>query len=74
MAERVRVELGFDSGQVVVLQVDPAEAERLEQALAAGDEASIPLTVEDGRVTVAVKRLTYMKRYSREARVGFGAG
>ena len=30
------------------------------------------LDASDGRYTVALPRLVYMKRYARESRVGFG--
>ena len=30
------------------------------------------LDASDGRYTVALSRLVYMKRYARESRVGFG--
>ena len=71
--ERVRLELGFEGGQVAVVNVIQADADRLEQALAEGSEAALSLDVEDGRYTVSLKRVVYVKRFRREARVGFGA-
>ena len=73
MAERIRIEIGFVGGQVLGAVVDGASVDRLESALAARDDGSLALDVEDGRYTVALSRIVYVKRFSREGRVGFGA-
>ena len=73
MADKVRIELGFDGGQVMGAHVDPGTADALEQALGAGQEGAFTLDVDDGRYTVALRRVVYVKRFSREGRVGFGA-
>lgn len=72
MADRVRIEVGFDGGQVMAALVSPETADRLEGALG-GKDGSLPLEVEDGRYTVVLSRIVYVKRFAREARVGFGA-
>jgi hypothetical protein len=59
--------------------VTPESADALEQALGSADlragdgEAALALEAEDGRYTIALQRVVYVKRYSRESRVGFGA-
>jgi hypothetical protein len=59
--------------------VNPASADALEQALGSADlradagEAAFPLEAEDGRYTIALRRVVYVKRFARESRVGFGA-
>ena len=73
MAERVRIEVAFDGGQIMSALVDATEADRLERALGGKDDGSLALEVEDGRYTVALRRIVYVKRFSREGRVGFGA-
>ncbi len=73
MADRVRIEIGFDGGQIMGTTVDVADADRLEQALASGEDGALGLDVEDGRYTVALGRVVYLKRFAREGRVGFGA-
>jgi hypothetical protein len=73
VAERVRIEIGFDGGQIMGAVVAAETVDRLEQALASGDDGSLGLDVEDGRYTVALRRIVYVKRFSREGRVGFGA-
>jgi len=73
VADRVRIEIGFDGGQIMGAMVEPGTVDRLEQALSSGEEGSLSLDVEDGRYTVALRRIVYVKRFSREGRVGFGA-
>ena len=70
--DSVRIDLAFDGGQVMGALVETASADRLEQALSSGEGGSLALDVDDGRYTVVVKRVVYMKRYARESRVGFG--
>ena len=53
--------------------VDAETIDRLELALAEGEEGALALDVEDGRYTVALRRIVYVKRFVREGRVGFGA-
>ena len=59
--------------------VTAAGADSLEQALGAADlragagEAALSLDAEDGRYTIALQRVVYVKRFARESRVGFGA-
>ena len=73
MAERVRIEIGFDSGQVMGASVSVEAADALEQALGSGQEGTFIVDVEDGRYTLVLRRIVYVKRFAREARVGFGA-
>ena len=72
-ADSVRVELCFDGGQIMGALVESAAVDRLEQALSSGEDGSLSLDVEDGRYTVALRRIVYVKRFAREGRVGFGA-
>jgi hypothetical protein len=79
-AERVRIEIAFDGGQIMSALVTAQSADALEQALGAADlragagEAALHLDAEDGRYTIALQRVVYVKRFLRESRVGFGAG
>lgn len=75
MAERVRIEVGFEGGQVMSAFVETPAADALEQALSAGQvDGAIHLEAEDGRYTLALARVVYLKRFSREGRVGFHGG
>lgn len=71
-SERVRVEIAFDGNQVLSLFVPPATADDLDRALAGGQE-SLSFEAEDGRYTVLMRKIVYVKRLARESRVGFGA-
>ena len=72
--ERVRVEIGFDGGQIMGAYVEVSTADALERALDEDRDGSLPLEAEDGRYTVALRRVVYVKRFSREGRVGFSSG
>ena len=69
--ERVRVEIGFDGGQIMGAYVELDGADNLEQALDEDRDGSLALEAEDGRYTVSLRRVVYVKRFTREGRVGF---
>jgi hypothetical protein len=70
--DRTRIEVAFDAGQTLGVLVSAADADALERALQSGSEDAFQLEAEDGRYTVALKRVVYVKRFARESRVGFG--
>ena len=70
--DSVRVELCFDGGQIMGATVTVKGADELERSLATDQGGSMMLDASDGRYTVVLSRVVYMKRYAREARVGFG--
>ena len=72
--ERVRVEIGFQGGQVIGGFVDPSSADQLERALHEDGPRVVVLELEDGRYHVIVPLVAYFRRYSRAGRVGFAAG
>ena len=74
MAERtyVRVEIGFDGGQILSWLVKPESADALERKLGAGGSGTLALEAEEGTITLVLDRVLYAKRYARESRVGFG--
>ena len=71
--DRVRIEVGFEGGQIMSALVPTVAAGELEQALARGDDSAFGIDAEDGRYTIVLRRVDYLKRFAREARVGFGA-
>ena len=71
-ADSVRLELAFDGGQIMGAVVTDAGADELERVLAAGNDETYVLDASDGRYTVALHRIVWVKRYARESRVGFG--
>jgi hypothetical protein len=76
--ERVRIEVAFEGGQVMAAFVSPSNADALEQALGSADvragagEAALSLEAEDGRYTIALQRVVYVKRFARDSKIGFG--
>ena len=69
--ERVRIEIGFDGGQIMGAFVESGTADELERALGQGSDGALALETEDGRYTISLRRVVYVKRFTREARVGF---
>ena len=75
MAEdRIRIEIGFDGGQVMSAYVQVAAADELEQSLDGSSGGTAQIEAEDGRYTISLARVVYVKRFSREGRVGFSGG
>ena len=70
-ADVARVEIGFEGGDVLSVRVPVSDADALDSALRAREDTVCELTAEDGRFLVVLARVQYVKRYAREARVGF---
>jgi hypothetical protein len=71
-SDRIRLEIAFDGSQALTVYVPPSTADDIDRALAGGQE-SLTFEAEDGRYTVAVGKVVFVKRFARESRVGFGA-
>jgi hypothetical protein len=71
-ADRIRIEIAFDGTQGLTVYLPTATADALDEALAGG-HGSFSFEAEDGRYTLAVGKVVYVKRFARESRVGFGA-
>lgn len=72
--DRVRVEIGFEGGQVIGGFIDTPSADGLERALHEDGPRTVVLELEDGRYHVVVQRVSYFRRFDRSSRVGFAAG
>jgi hypothetical protein len=72
-SERVRLEIAFEGGQALTVSVPATAADALDRALADGDSGSLVFEAEDGRYTVAIRKIVFAKRFLREGPVGFGA-
>jgi hypothetical protein len=70
--DSVRVEVCFDGGQILGATVTVKGADELERGLATEQGGTLMLDASDGRYTIVLGRVVYMKRYARESRVGFG--
>jgi hypothetical protein len=71
--DRVRIELGFEGGQVIGGFVDTGNADQLERALHEDGPRVIVLQTEDGPYHVVVPHVSYFRRFSRASRVGFAS-
>ena len=71
--DRVRLEVAFDGGQTIAALVPATVADDLQRALDTADGGVFELEAEDSRYVVALRRVVYVKRFSRETRIGFGA-
>jgi hypothetical protein len=69
----IRIEIGFDGGQIMSALVAPESADSLERALASAGETSLALDAQDGRYFIKLDRIVYVKRFARDSRVGFAA-
>ena len=69
---RVRLEIAFEGGQIVGGNVSGEKADGLRSALA-GEEAVYDLETEDGTYIIALRKVVYVRRTSRETHIGFGA-
>jgi hypothetical protein len=72
-AERLRIEIAFEGNQVLSLLVVPAVADDLDRALGGGGDTTFAFEADDGRYTLLLRRVVYVKRFVRESRVGFGS-
>ncbi len=69
--DRVRVQVAFEGGQIVAALVSRSTAEGLAAAL--GSEAAVfDLETDDGTYLLALGKVVYVKRSSRETHIGFG--
>ena len=72
--DRVRIEIGFDGGQVMSAHVQMSVADELEKSLGGASNGTAQVEAEDGRYTISLARVVYVKRFTREARLGFSSG
>jgi hypothetical protein len=70
--DSVRVELAFDGGPGLSALVTTQGADELERALATEAGGTLMLDSNDGRYTIVLARVVYMKRYATQSQVGFG--
>ena len=69
---RVRLDIAFEGGQIVCGNVSAEQADGFRSALA-GDELVYDLETEDGTYVIALRKVVYVRRTSRETHIGFGA-
>lgn len=70
--ERIRIEIAFEGPQILSVLVPAMTADDLDRALGGEGDGAFSFEAEDGRYTVLLRRVVYVKRFARESRVGFG--
>jgi predicted DNA-binding helix-hairpin-helix protein len=71
-ADRVRLEIAFEGNQVLTVYVPTATADDIDRSMT-GSHENLSFQAEDGRYTIAVSKVVFVKRFARESRVGFGS-
>jgi hypothetical protein len=71
--ERITVELGFDGSGVLRCTLAQAELERLERGYAAGKDGPIELATEEGKLSVDLRRVVYVRQLRGSRPVSFTA-
>jgi hypothetical protein len=72
--DRIRIEIGFDGGQVMSAYVQTSVADDLVQSLNGSSGGTAQIEAEDGQYTISLAKIVWVKRFSREGRVGFSGG
>jgi hypothetical protein len=67
----VRLDIAFEGGQIVSGTVSAESADGFHGALA-GDELVFDLETEDETYVIALRKVVYVRRTSREMHIGFG--
>ena len=70
--DHVRLEIAFEGGQIIGGTVSAAVSKALQEAMA-GDGAVFELESLEGNFLVAIGKVVYVKRSSRETQIGFGS-
>lgn len=68
---RIKLQIAFEGGQIVAAVVKPEAADGLASALANG-AAVFDLETEEDTYVVAIAKVVYVRRSSRETHIGFG--
>ena len=72
--QRVRLDITFEGGPSLSVTVPVETADELDRALASSDGDAFVFEAEDGRYTLAVRKIVFARRSEREQIVGFGSG
>jgi hypothetical protein len=71
--DRVRLEVGFQGGQVLATFASLESADQLERALHEDGPRVVVLDTDEGPYHVVVPEVAYLRRFNRASRVGFTA-
>lgn len=70
--DEIRLEIAFEGGQIIGGTVSPAVAKAFQEAMA-GNGPVFELDAVEGNFLVALGKVVYVKRSSRETQIGFGS-
>ena len=70
--DQIRLEIAFEGGQIIGGTVSPAVAKAFQEAMA-GNGPVFELDAVEGNFLVALGKVVYVKRSSRETQIGFGS-
>lgn len=70
--EQIRLEIAFEGGQIIGGTVTPVVADAFQAALG-GNGLVFELDALEGNFLVALGKVVYVKRVSRETQIGFGS-
>jgi hypothetical protein len=71
---RVRLDIVFEGGSSLSVTVPVETADALDGALEGPDGDPFVFEADDGRYTLALRKIVFARRSEREQVVGFGAG
>jgi hypothetical protein len=69
--DKVRVEIGFDGGQIMNSLVAKDSATALEEGLGKPDTGTVTLDSSEGPLIVVLAHVVYVKRHTRGGQIGF---
>jgi hypothetical protein len=70
--DQIRLEIAFEGGQIIGGTVSAAVSKAFQEAMA-GNGAVFELESLEGNFLVALGKVVYVKRSSRETQIGFGS-
>jgi hypothetical protein len=71
-AEKARVSIGFQGGQVLALRIAEDELKSLNRALESGRDRWHDVTAHDGTVRIDLGQVVYVRTDTEGVHVGFG--
>ena len=71
MAERIRLEIGFDGGQIVAVETTEEEAGVLARTFAASSSARVSIEGDGCRLDVDTARIAYVRRGLSSRQIGY---
>ena len=71
MAQAIRVDIGFEGGQVLSIRLKPGAFDAVKKALAKGGGGWHEVEAEDSLVSVDLARIVYIRQDSDDHKVGF---